>query len=77
MDRDEILRRFEAMAGCAHWREEDPPRGIPAEILAGRCRGGESTVDWYTMWAAITALTQEVKLQGRGFKQLGETLAAR
>src|SRR5438105_11352412 len=27
------------------------------------------------MWAAMTALTQEVKLQGRSFKQLSETLA--
>ena len=29
------------------------------------------------MWAALTALTQEVKLQGRTFKQLGETSGAR
>jgi molecular chaperone GrpE len=28
------------------------------------------------MWAAMTALTQEVKLQGRAFQRLSETLAA-
>ena len=27
------------------------------------------------MWAAVTALTQEVRLQGRSFKQLSESLA--
>ena len=31
--------------------------------------------DLYSMWAALTALTQEVKLQGRSFKQLSETVA--
>ena len=77
MDRGEILRRFEqwldgAMAG------EDPPPGVPAGILDG---GGEapaegSPTDWHTIWAAMTTLTQEVKLQGRAFKQLSETLAA-
>ena len=74
MDRSEILQRFE------HWldgalAEEDPPQGIPAEILAGD-EAESSPTDWYTMWAAVTALTQEVKLQGRAFKQLSETLAA-
>ena len=32
-------------------------------------------MDRYRMWAALTALTQEVKLQGRSFKQLSDTLA--
>jgi hypothetical protein len=73
MDRSEILQRFE------HWldgalAEEDPPQGIPAEILAGDS-GESAPTDWYTMWAAVTALTQEVKLQGRAFKQLSESLA--
>jgi molecular chaperone GrpE len=34
----------------------------------------DAPADLYTMWAAVTALTQEVKLQGRAFKQLSETL---
>ena len=74
IDRDEILRRFEARLDAALARE-DAPRGIPEELLACAETGvEESTVDRYRMWAAITALTQEVKLQSRSFKQLGETL---
>ena len=72
-DREEILRRFEARLDAALARE-DAPRGIPEELLAGEANAEESTVDRYRMWAALTALTQEVKLQGRTFKQLAETL---
>jgi hypothetical protein len=43
---------------------------------AGGLAAGPLTMDWYTMWAAVTALTQEIRLQGRAFKQMGETLAA-
>jgi molecular chaperone GrpE len=74
MDRTEILQRFEQWLDSA-LAEEDPPQGIPAEILAGDTAETTPT-DWYTMWAAVTALTQEVKLQGRAFKQLSESLAA-
>ena len=73
-DREEILRRFEARLDAALARE-DAPRGIPEELLAGdESAAEESTVDRYRMWAALTALTQEVKLQGRTFKQLSDTL---
>src|SRR5262249_3211122 len=34
-----------------------------------------SLTDWHTIWAAMTTLTQEIKLQGRAFKQLSESLA--
>jgi molecular chaperone GrpE len=72
--RDEILRRFEARLDAALARE-DAPRGIPEELLKGDETGAEdATVDRYRMWAALTALTQEVKLQGRTFKQLSDTL---
>jgi molecular chaperone GrpE len=74
MDRSEILQRFEQWLDSA-LAEEGPPQGIPAEILAGDTAEAAPT-DWYTMWAAVTALTQEVKLQGRAFKQLSESLAA-
>ena len=74
MDRSEILQRFEQWLDGA-LAEEDPPQGIPAEILAGEPAESAPT-DWYTMWSAVTALTQEVKLQGRAFKQLSENLAA-
>lgn len=75
IDRDEILRRFEARLDTA-LGAEDAPQGIPEELLAGNDGGVEDTVvDRYRMWAAITALTQEVKLQGRSFKQLSDTVA--
>jgi molecular chaperone GrpE len=75
MDRSEILRRFEQWLDTT-LADEGPPQGIPAEILAGDTAAESSATDWYTMWAAMTALTQEVKLQGRAFKQMSETLAA-
>ncbi|HVS08562.1 MAG TPA: nucleotide exchange factor GrpE [Planctomycetota bacterium] len=76
------MRRFEewidgALAG------EDPPEGIDGELLAALADqepaedGGPSRpVDSYTLWAAMTALTHEVKLQGRAFKELHTTLGA-
>ena len=71
--RDDILRRFEAFLDTTLAREE-PPQGIPNEMLDGGEGGPEaSPADLYTMWAAMTALTQEVKLQGRAFKQLNDT----
>lgn len=74
IDRSEILRRLEQWLDAALAREEPPP-GLPEEILAGEQMPAESTpTDLYTMWAAVTALTQEVKLQGRAFKQLSETM---
>jgi molecular chaperone GrpE len=87
MDRSEMLRRFELYLDTA-MAEEAPPAGIPAEILDSNAgglaagptepgnAGGPGAMDWYTMWAAVTALTQEIKLQSRAFKQMGETLAA-
>jgi len=83
--RDEILRRFEVRLDRALARE-DAPHGIPGELLAptedagedgedGEDGAGDGTVDRYRMWSALTALSQEVKLQSRTFKQLGETLA--
>jgi molecular chaperone GrpE len=74
IDRDEILRRFEARLDGALARE-DAPRGIPEELLADNgTAAAESAVDRYQMWAAVTALTQEVKLQGRAFKELSDAV---
>jgi molecular chaperone GrpE len=78
LEREEVLRRFEVWLDGVLAAEE-PPQGITAELLTsltsetgiatnGRC-------DLYSIWAAVTALTQEIKLQGRSFKQLSETLA--
>jgi molecular chaperone GrpE len=82
LDRDQILRRFEALLDSA-WASEAPPSGIDAEILSSVMAGGEDgkedddrRCDSYALWAAMTALTQESKLQGRAFQELNRTLAA-
>jgi molecular chaperone GrpE len=71
-DRETILNRFTAWLDEALARE-DAPQGIPAELLEGASAPPEG--DLYAMQAAVTTLAQEVKLQGRSFKQLSETLA--
>lgn len=74
MSREDILRRFEAWLDST-LTPEGPPPGIPTEILDGREVDTESApTDLHAMWAALTALTQEVKLQGRAFKQMSESL---
>jgi len=80
MGRDEILRLFEKWLDGALAAEE-PPRGVEAEILAavaGPIEGSAGPLPdcAYSLWAAMTALTQEVKLQGRSFKELNETLGS-
>ena len=80
MSRDEILRRFEQWLDGALAAEE-PPRGVEAEILAAIANDSEglarpAPTDNYSLWAAMTALTQEVKLQGRSFKELNDTLGS-
>lgn len=79
LDREEILRRFEAWLDRLLAAEE-PPQGLAGELLStlvGAEPKPESNgrSDLYSMWAAVTAITQEVKFQGRSFKQLSETLA--
>ena len=73
-----MLRRFEGWLDSVLALEE-PPQGIAAELLSALTveagASGDGQCDLYSMWAAVTALTQEVKLQGRTFKQLSETLA--
>jgi len=77
-----ILQRF------AGWlddvlAEEKPLEGIAAELLAELHDGKDSdtagpsdgTYDLHSAWSAMTALTQEIKLQGRTFKQLSEKIA--
>lgn len=78
MEREEILRRFEAWLDGVLAAEE-APQGIAAELLASlsadTAPNTDGQSDVYSMQAAVTGLTQEVKLQGRTFKQLSETLA--
>jgi molecular chaperone GrpE len=76
MSREEILQRFQEWLDGAVASEE-PPRGIEAEILAavtGAASDGRQPAATYSLWSAMTALSQEVKLQGRSFKELNETL---
>ena len=77
--RQVILRRFETWLDETLAAEE-PPAGIAAAIFAelesdgGVLKGG---ADLYALHSAMTALTGEVKLQGRAFKELHQTLATR
>lgn len=78
LSRDEILRRFTEFLDLALAAEE-PPSGIDQELLttvmasaAENCEPGDS----YALWSAMTALTQEVKLQARTFKDLSEAISA-
>jgi molecular chaperone GrpE len=82
LDRDEILRRFEALLDSA-LASEAPPSGIDAEILSSVMTDAEDAADnndrrcdSFALWAATTALTQEIKLQGRAFQELNRTFAA-
>jgi len=76
-----ILQRF------AGWlddvlAEEKPLEGIAAQLLTELYDQKESdsrdpraeTYDLHSTWSAMTALTQEIKLQGRAFKQLSEKM---
>jgi molecular chaperone GrpE len=76
--REEIMRRFASYLDQALAEEEDAP-GVGAEILA-RVADDQSDAaevgDLYAVWAELTAVTQEVKLQSRGFKQLHEAVTA-
>ncbi|MBT8367138.1 MAG: nucleotide exchange factor GrpE [Deltaproteobacteria bacterium] len=77
-----ILQRF------AGWlddvlAEEKPLEGVAAELLAelhdrkdsDTAGPGDGAYDLHSTWSAMTALTQEIKLQGRTFKQLSEKIA--
>jgi molecular chaperone GrpE (heat shock protein) len=87
-EREEIVRRFEAWVDGVLAREQ-PPQGVDEQILAAVSDPGEHgspvesgvggaldrSVDSFALWAALTALTHEVKLQARTFKELTGTLA--
>lgn len=82
LSRDEILQRFQELLDRATATEEPPP-GIDAEILTAVITPGASQSNdpdrrygSYALWAALTALAQEVKLEGRAFKELNETVAS-
>ena len=78
-ERERLVRGFEtwldrALAG------EAPPLGLTAELLSALQTGDplppvDNGCDLYSLWSAMTTLTQEVRLQGRMFKQLNDTLS--
>jgi len=76
--RARILSGFEAWLDRA-LAEESPPEGVAAALLAA-LDGGETLppiegqCDLYSLWSAMTALTQEVKIQSRTFRQLNDAL---
>ncbi len=76
-----ILQRF------AGWlddvlAEEKPLEGVAAELLAelhdrkdsDTADPSDGAYDLHSTWSAMTALNQEIKLQGRAFKQLSEKM---
>jgi len=76
MNRDEILRRFEGLLDEA-LASEEPPAGIDAELLTLATNESEvdRQCDSYALWAAMSALTQEIRLQGRAFRELSEAIS--
>ena len=81
LPREEILRRFEALLDSALAAEEHGPGLDPAILSAVLSNGTEDSAgppacDSYSLWASMTGLTQEIKLQGRAFQELNHTLAA-
>ena len=79
-----MVRNFAAWLDRA-LEEEQPPEGLTPELLSA-LRNGEPLPplddahaacqgsDLYSLWSAMTTLAQEVRVQGRLFKQLNETL---
>ena len=77
IDRAEMVKRFETLLDAA-LASEPPPAGIDGGILAAVMEehGDDASrpADSYALWSAMTALTQEIKLQGRAFQELNHTL---
>jgi len=76
--RERLVRNFEAWLEKA-LADEAPPSGLTAELLSALETGDplppvDGSCDLYSLWCAMTALTQEIRLQGRAFTQLKDTL---
>ncbi len=80
-EREKIVQGFEAWLDAAVV-DEQAPQGLTAELLSAlekgeplppvHTPGNSGGCDLYSLWAAMTTLTQEVRLQGRAFKQLSQ-----
>jgi molecular chaperone GrpE len=71
LTREEVLRRFAELLDGA-LAAETPLPGVDPQVLAE----DNSAPDSYALWAAMTTLAQEVKLQGRAFKDLNDQMRA-
>src|ERR1035438_3629209 len=72
MPRAEMLQRLEQMLDAA-LAAESVPAGLAEESSE---LDAERACDSYARWSAMTALVQEVRLQGRAFQELNHTLEA-
>jgi molecular chaperone GrpE len=82
--RERMVRNFAAWLDRVV-EDEKLPEGLPAELLTalqneealppleGTPSAGQGS-DLYSLWSAMTTLAQEVRMQGRLFKQLNETV---
>ena len=77
-ERERLVRGFETWLDNA-LADEAPPSGLTAELLSALQADDplppvDGGCDLYSLWSAMTTLTQEVRLQGRTFRQLKDTL---
>ena len=78
--RREILARLDSWL-TETLADEPPPPGLDPDTLAAfgvdpaQAQPPEPRADRVSLWSALTALTHEVKLQGRAFKKLDESLS--
>jgi molecular chaperone GrpE len=79
VNRKQIVSRFEEWLDDV-LASEKPPEGIEEEILSALAEETDTAArphdetSSYALWSAMTALSQEVKLQGRAFKELTAAL---
>ncbi len=83
-ERERMIRNFAAWLDRA-LEDEELPEGLPPELLSALQNGeplpplegspatGQGS-DLYSLWSSMTTLAQEVRVQGRLFKQLNDTL---
>ncbi|MBI4871404.1 MAG: nucleotide exchange factor GrpE [Candidatus Riflebacteria bacterium] len=74
-DREDLARLLHRLVDEALESDRLPPGledAIASEATAPVAAGGD---DLYAVWSSLTALTGEVKLQGRAFKELTTTLS--
>ena len=75
--RDALIAKFTDWLDAA-LEDESPPEGIDAALLAAVEDSplGEvpEACSEYDVWSSLTSLTQEVKLQGRTFRNLTDTV---